>query len=210
MASLYDLSWQAGCHGSLAIDGDASNVRRPHGSGEYAATIRRQLMSMIQHQRVHGDWGIGAPDDKVGIESGGEPALAMLQPGQPRGCGAHSLGQSHDIQTAQARLVPHGWQAELERRDAAPRLEEVTAIWRLALRRARGMIGGDEVDVSIDDGTPECFARIGVPDGRRTLALRAAIGDFLGRKGEVVRAGFARDGDTAGAGRADERQRVVR
>src|SRR4029077_1285959 len=91
-----------------------------------------------------------------------------------------------------ACLRPHRRQSELQRGDAAPGAEEVALIAQFHGRRARGMVGGDEVDGGVAERGPKLLAVLAFAERRGALELRCAAGDLFGCEREVMRTSFDR------------------
>ena len=67
---------------------------------------------------------------------------------------------------------------------------EVAALRQLQRRRARAVVGDDEVDHALAQRLPERLAVLVLADRRRALVVGGAVGDRLGLEAEVVRAGL--------------------
>ena len=100
------------------------------------------------------------------------------------------------------RLRPHGRQAQLQRRDATPRLGEVAGIQPFQGHRARGVVTGHQIEDALAQSLPQRFSVSGLPDGRCALEGGGPVGHLLGRECEVVgtRLGGYRESAAAGLG----------
>src|SRR6266571_7764779 len=93
-----------------------------------------------------------------------------------RGPRRHPAGDVAEAEAAAARAGPDQRQSELERGDAAPRGAEVAAGYLLHGRRGGRVVRDDEVDNPVPEAAPEQLAIGFLPDRRRELECRRAVG----------------------------------
>ena len=75
--------------------------------------------------------------------------------------------------------------------------EEVAVFEPLQRRRCRRVVGGDEIDRAVARAHPRARSRLlALADRRRALERGGAVGDLLGGKRQVVRAGLDRERQT--------------
>src|SRR3954471_7886671 len=86
------------------------------------------------------------PDHEIGVITGCDAPLVTAEPCEARRVGTQPAGQLHEACAALLRLGPDGAEPELQRCDAPPGLVKVAALLLLELRRARTVIGDDEID----------------------------------------------------------------
>ena len=72
------------------------------------------------------------------------------------------------------------------------------------------MIGSHKIDDTFSQGVPQLFAIVAFTDGRRAFEVRGPVGDFLGAKGQVVRASLDSDRQPFGACVAEHRHSARR
>ena len=60
------------------------------------------------------------------------------------------------------------------------------------------MVRRDEVDCAIAEAGPKLFAIFARADGRRAFEFGRGVGDFLGREGQIVRAGLDAEREARG------------
>ncbi len=81
-------------------------------------------MAMGQLRGIDDKGPVRVDHDEVGVRARDDPAL-VPQADEIGWSGAHPAGQIGQVMTAAASLGPHRGEAELHRRDPAPRLREV-------------------------------------------------------------------------------------
>ena len=116
--------------------------------------------------------------------------LLPAGPASLAGLAASQSASALDRNTARGGAGPHDRQPELQRRDASPRAHEVAIVEVLQRRRRRRVVGGDQIDVAVDQRRPQALAIGSRADRRRALERRRAVGDLFGGKRQVVRARF--------------------
>src|SRR4029450_11957911 len=97
---------------------------------------------------------------------------------------------------------PYHGQSNRKTCDATPSGLEAPLFESLHFGRTRRMVGHDEVNHAIAKSLPELFAVRPVANGRSTLTKRSSVSNVLGRKDEIVGAGFHGDRQTFGFGAA--------
>src|SRR5262249_58093620 len=78
--------------------------------------------------------------------------LEAYQRGWPR---AHPVGKPFRAEAAVTRALPHRGEAELQRRDASPCVEEIAALQMLEFRRTRRVVGHNHADVASTERDPQ-------------------------------------------------------
>ena len=136
--------------------------------------------------------------------------LARPRPARRAGARESQRAERLDRHASRRGAGPHRRETELERRDAAPRADEVAGVLTLQRRRRRRVIGRDEIDIPCAERVPQPLPMIALADGRRALERGCAVGNLFGGKRQVVRARFDGERQTRGAGLANRRQRVGR
>ena len=170
-----------------------------------------------QHERLEPRLGI--PDGQVGVEPGRDGALLVRQPVQLRRVRGGDLDEL--LRRDPARQHAAGVQqrdARLDARKAVGHVPEA-AVGRVAVREAAlfavrvgeldgRVVGGEGGEGAILDPPPDGVLVVFVfADGRGTDALGALEARFahaVGEEEEVLRAGFAEDGEEARLRVADD------
>ena len=126
---------------------------------------------MVQCSCVDLRLGVRVPDDEIRILARGDGSF-RIEPGQARGRRCEPFGKEEDRNISLRCFRPHGRQAQLQGRDAAPGSYEITIAQMLQRWRRRRMIRGDEVDVSVEECRPEELAVCLRPNRRGALERR--------------------------------------
>ncbi len=100
----------------------------------------------------------GIPNDQIRIATGCYRTFAGVESsktcrflGEPSGC-------SFERHAPFEHACPYGGKTQLKRRNATPRVEEISRVERLEDGRRRRVIGGNQVDVARHESFPQAFA----------------------------------------------------
>src|SRR5687767_2845917 len=151
---------------------------------------------MLKGRGVDGELGVRIPDDDVCVMACGDHALARLEIHLPRRILTKPLREIMKRVPTPLRFGPNDRQAELERRDAAPRCEEVARVAHLHIDRARRMIGDDHVDGPFSQTFPQLFTIPALANRRTTLKLRSARWNVFRSKVKIVRTSLCGNRDS--------------
>ena len=200
--------WWRGEFVGVVVAGEDWLAAEPGGvdfAAEGFAEVGGDLVAVVEHVGGEGEDGVGVEGYEVGVLAGFDGADVGGEAGETCGRGGGPVGELREGEFAAGALGPENGEGGGERGDAAPGEVEAAGLLRrvawaveaLHVRRAGGVVGGDEVDGAVDEGLPELFAVGGAADGGRGLAEGGAVGivlDGFGGEVEEVRAGFDGDG----------------
>src|SRR5437870_8765145 len=106
------------------------------------------------------------PDDDVTFTPDSDRAFSFLQANLLSRSNAEPLRCLSNRETARPCFCPHHRQAKLQRRNTAPRLNEITLFAQFHVRRARRVIRDYEIDRAIAQGIPKLFLVLSLANWR--------------------------------------------
>src|SRR5258708_39620003 len=115
--------------------------------------------------------GTPIPDHPVGVAARGDRLFLVRKARQFGGSRAEPIGEIRKRKAAGPCLGPNSRKAELQRGDATPSIEKISAFPALHFRRAGRVIGGNHVDGSFPQAGPQAFTIFAFANWRRTFEL---------------------------------------
>ena len=186
MAPKQDLP--SGCGAELAA---FENLRATQESGfdyteKVASRIGCEFVAVMKLRGIDFEAGIRIPDHQIGVVTGDNPSFLVIEPGETGGSFAEPFGKMRKRKSAKFGFRPHSRKTELQRGNAAPGIQKITAFLAFHLWRAGRVVGGDHVNGSIAQAGPQMFAIFAFPEWRRTFELGRALGNFFRSEDQIM------------------------
>src|SRR5690242_18852389 len=147
-------------------------------------------MTIVKVRFVRDELGFRIEKYEVRVKAFGDAAFARVAPGKARRTFGHPTRDIVEREAAARGFGPHDRQSQREAGDPSPGGSKAAFFEALHFRRARGMIGGHQINDAVLQAAPELLAIVAAADGRSAFEKCMAVENRLRRKMEVVWASF--------------------